>query len=246
MKQTPHAAAHRATKWLALAASAVFLVACSKQATQLQAASMSDLDLKSTITIESNATIKYKMLFDNSKIALAKQAQNKDKAQEVAQSYRCDSLAERIKSEYDCKDLELGQFEFTGEQAASPENGVTFNPNDNQVTVDVIKLFESTSGRMRLLPMTPLGAQESKARNLAVSMALTMPANVASVNGVPFNDNAQHIVLIDLYDTAGYERYMVTGEISSNKWKWYLGAGVLAALALLAAFWLVRRKIQSK
>lgn len=77
-------------------------------------------------------------------------------------------------------------------------------------------------------------------------MALNMPANVASVNGVPFNDNAQHLVLIDLYDTAGYERYMVTGEISSNKWKWYLGAGVLAALALLAAFWLVRRKIQSK
>lgn len=223
------------------------------------------VEIKSDAKIASDAKVSFTTTYDVSKIITAMQMTNKGSADDMAKGLSCEKMNEQLTKEYSCKDLGVGKFAVSGSFAGDASNGVTLDTDKNQMSVDAVQLFkkvadlnpskqttdatDAASALMQkgLVPVAADQAAQYKQMGMALTLNVTLPAEVLSVDGVEAKDIKDNTVAVNFIDVAGKDSYVLTSKVSKNKIWWKLLFVLLAIAAIAAAvlYLLKRKKTQS-
>ena len=226
------------------------------------------VEIKSDAKIASDAKVSFTTTYDVAKIITAMQMTNKGSADDMAKGLSCEKMNEQLTKEYSCKDLGVGKFAVSGSFAGDASNGVTLDTDKNQMSVDAVQLFkkvadlnpskqtadatDAASALMQkgLVPVAADQAAQYKQMGMALTLNVTLPAEVLSVDGVEAKDIKDNTVAVNFIDVAGKDSYVLTSKASKNQiwWKVLKMLGVLLAIAAIVAavlYLLKRKKTQS-
>ena len=226
------------------------------------------VEIKSDAKIASDAKVNITTTYDVSKIITAMQMTNKGSADDMAKGLSCEKMNEQLTKEYSCKDLGVGKFAVSGSFAGDASHGVTLDADKNQMSVDAVQLFkkvadlnpskqtadatDAASALMQkgLVPVAADQAAQYKQMGMALTLNVTLPAEVLSVDGVEAKDIKDNTVAVNFIDVAGKDSYVLTSKASKNQiwWKVLKMLGVLLAIAAIVAavlYLLKRKKTQS-
>jgi len=240
-------------KW-AVAASAVVL-------------GLSACKIESNASVDSDAKVHFTTTYDLSLVLQRMQpvlASLKD-ADKILERLNCEGLdPDGLKDKFDdfkCKDVAKGVVVISGAFKGDANNGVQIEENSKEIRVDAIRLFRTitdikppklNSNQINIgetpawLPVAKEKAEQYKNEGASLSMTLTMPAQVVSIDGQEANNVKNNVVAINFIDIAGKPEYLIVGKKEKpaawGRWL-FIGLGVLLIIA--AVLYLLNRQKKS-
>ena len=237
-------------KWAAASLAVMALSAC--------------VEIKSDAKVSSEAKVAFSTTYDMTKILPTLQQMSKDGG-DIAKSLSCDKMNEKLTKELKCKDVTPGKFIVSGEFTGDAGNGVVLDKDKNQISVDAIQLFKTVADlnptksdanatdpasmmlQKGLVPVAVDQAATYKQMGMALTMNLTLPAEVVMVDGVAAKDIKDNTVNVNFIDIAGKDTYVITSKVSKSRLIWKI-LFILLAIGLIAAavLYLMKRNKSSK
>ena len=222
------------------------------------------IEIKSDAKVSSEAKVAFSTTYDMTKILPTLQQMSKDGG-DIAKSLSCDKMNEKLTKELKCKDVAPGKFVVSGEFTGDAGHGVVLDKDKNQVSVDAVQLFKTVADlnpakndaaatdpasmmlQKGLVPVAVDQAATYKQMGMALSMNLTLPAEVLTVDGVAAKDIKDNTVSVNFIDIAGKDSYVVTSKVSKSRLLWKI-LFILLAIGLIAAaiLYLMKRNKSSK
>jgi flagellar basal body-associated protein FliL len=209
------------------------------------------IEIKSDTKVSSEAKVAFSTTYDMTKVLPTLQQMSKDGG-DIAKSLSCDKMNEKLTKELKCKDVSPGKFIVSGEFMGDAGNGVVLDKDKNQVSVDAVQLFKTVADlnptkndaaatdpasmmlQKGLVPVAVDQAATYKQMGMALSMNLTLPAEVLTIDGVAAKDIKDNTVSVNFIDIAGKDTYVITSKVSKSRLLWKI-LFILLAIGLIAA-----------
>lgn len=225
---------------------------------------LSACKIESNATVAADAQVKFNTTYDLSLVLQRMQpvlASIKDSGA-ILDKLNCkgldpDSLKDKYK-DFECKDVAAGVVSISGSFQGDASKGIKVNEETQEISVDAVALYRGITDvrppkvdsetiqigeQPAWLPVSKEKVEQYHNEGVALSMNLTMPGEVVSIDGQKPKNLKGNTVAVNFVDIAGKSEYVV---ISSQKksvpWARWLFIALGLLLIAAAVMYLLKRK----
>jgi hypothetical protein len=228
---------------------------------------LSACKIESNASVDSDAKVSFTTTYDLSLVLQRMQpvlASLKD-ADKILDRLNCEGLdPDGLKDKFDdfkCKDVAKGVVVISGSFKGELTNGVQIDENSKEVRVDAVRLFRTVtdikppklnSDQINIgeppawLPVVKEKAEQYKNEGASLTLTLTMPAQVVSIDGQEASNVKNNVVTVNFVDIAGKPEYLIVSKQEKTAaWGRWLFIGLGLLLIVAAVLYLFNRQKKS-
>lgn len=225
---------------------------------------LSACKIESTATVDADAQVKFNTTYDLSLVLQRMQPvlSNIKDSGAILDKLNCkgldpDGLKDKYK-DFECKDVAAGVVSISGQFQGDASNGVKINPDTQEISVDAVGLYRGITDvrppkvdsetiqigeQPAWLPVSKEKVEQYHSEGVALTLNLTMPGEVMSIDGQKAKDIKGNTVMVNFVDIAGKSEYViVSSQKKSLPWARWLFIALGLLLIAAAVMYLLKRK----